>query len=269
MMSGSGGRQPQIQGEQSDADRDAPLDAPLRTAPPSGVRSLPSPEYLPFTVRVVRSEEQLRKAVLVRSAAYTRHVPEFGRLLSRPEHYDREPGALVLLCESKLDGAPVGSLRIQTNHHESLALENSILLPNRFRDCSLAEITRLSVAEGRESRLVTTVLVKASYLLSVALQVEWIVICARRPLDRRYLDLKFEDIFPDAQFVPMPHIGDLPHRILGFEVRTAERRWHESQHHLYDFMARTYHPDIQVLSSLSGAWVNPRLGLRDTVEPLG
>ena len=42
-------------------------------------------ERLPFTIKRVQTEEDMRKAVQVRHAAYARHVPEFARTLVLPE----------------------------------------------------------------------------------------------------------------------------------------------------------------------------------------
>ena len=47
-------------------------------------------ERLPFIVRVVQNEADLRKAVQVRQTAYCRHVPELAELLRAHESYDRE-----------------------------------------------------------------------------------------------------------------------------------------------------------------------------------
>src|SRR3990172_226327 len=50
-------------------------------------------ERLPFTVRVVRSEEALDKAVAIRQAAYARHVPAFAEKLKTPEANDYDQGS--------------------------------------------------------------------------------------------------------------------------------------------------------------------------------
>ena len=42
-------------------------------------------ERLPFRVRIVRSEEDLEKAVSIRHAAYGRHLPAVAALLERAE----------------------------------------------------------------------------------------------------------------------------------------------------------------------------------------
>ena len=86
-------------------------------------------ERLPFTVRAVRNESDLMKAVRIRQTAYGRHLPGLAALLRVPEPYDREDGSVVLLAESKLDGSPLGTMRIQTNRYGKLGLEDSVVLP--------------------------------------------------------------------------------------------------------------------------------------------
>ena len=49
-------------------------------------------ERLPFTVRAVTDEDQLRKAVSIRYHAYGRHVPGLAELLRLPEPKDHEAG---------------------------------------------------------------------------------------------------------------------------------------------------------------------------------
>ena len=48
------------------------------------------------------------------------------------ESCDRDPGTAILLAESKLDGAPLGTMRIQTNEYAPLAVEQSVRLPDSF-----------------------------------------------------------------------------------------------------------------------------------------
>ena len=81
-------------------------------------------ERLPFTIRVVHTQADLCKAVEIRHAAYARHVPLFAKTLAMPESNDAENGFVVLLAESKVDGAPLGTMRIQTNRFKPLNLLN-------------------------------------------------------------------------------------------------------------------------------------------------
>lgn len=203
-------------------------------------------ERLPFTVRVATSEPQLHKAVSVRQRAYGRHVPALGELLREPEEKDYAPGCVVLVAESKLDGEPIGTMRIQTNRHAPLAIEDSVELPEAFAGCSLAEATRLGVAVGRIGRVVKTMLFKALYLYCVEQAIDWVVIGARSPLDRMYEGLLFTDVFQDRRYVPLKHAGNLPHRILALEIDTADARWREARHPMYDLYVNTHHPDIEI-----------------------
>ena len=102
-------------------------------------------ERLPFTIRLVREEQDVRKAVSVRHAAYARHLPALAEKLLMPEATDFEDGVVVLLAESKLDGAPLGTMRIQTNRYKPLSIEQSVELPAWLQDRPLAEADRKSV----------------------------------------------------------------------------------------------------------------------------
>ncbi|TAL52986.1 hypothetical protein [Pandoraea sp.] len=203
-------------------------------------------ERLPFTVRIARSEQDIDKAVAIRHAAYARHVPDLAAGLKEPEAYDFEDGAMILLAESRLDGAPLGSMRIQTNRFRPLGLEQSVQLPERFKGCVLAEATRLGVSPDRVGRLVKTLLFKAFYMHCLDTGIDWMVITARSPLDRQYEALLFQDVFPQQGFIPMKHVGNIPHRVFCHEIDTAKERWAEVEHPLYDLYFRTHHPDIDV-----------------------
>lgn len=213
-------------------------------------------EQLPFTVRQVLNEEDLNKAVHIRYSAYARHLPEFAQQLKSPEPIDREAGVVVLLAESKLDGSPLGTMRIQTNQFKPLCLEQSIDLPDSLKTQSLAEATRLGVTNDRGGRLVTTVLFKAYFQYCQQAGIERMVVTARAPVDRTYDRLMFDDVFPGVGYIPIHHVGNLPHRVMQFNVETAQERWTQAKHPLLDFMCSTHHPDIN-LGGQSQRYVTP------------
>jgi len=218
---------------------------------PSRVHALNAPamteELLPFTVRLVRDEDDLNKAVHIRHSAYARHLPDFAQTLKSAESVDAENGVVVLLAESKLDGSPLGSMRIQTNQYKPLCLEQSIVLPGWLKSRRLAEATRLGVTnEKGGGRLVTAVLGKAFYLYCLQAGMEWMVITGRAPIDRQYERLLFEDVFPGLGFIPLLHVGNLPHRVMSSNVDTAEERWAAAKHPLFNFVYRTHHPDLDI-----------------------
>jgi hypothetical protein len=202
-------------------------------------------ERLPFTVRVVRSEEALHKAVAIRQAAYARHMPVLAERLGAPEPNDHDQGSVVLLAESKLDGSPLGTMRIQTNRFNDLSIEQGVELPAWLRNKRLAEATRLGIDLGRTGRVVKTALFKALYLYCIEANIEWMVVGARSPLDRQYEALLFQDLFP-GQYIPMRHFNNIPHRVLAFDILGARARWEEAGHPLLGFMCYTHHPDIDL-----------------------
>ena len=203
-------------------------------------------EILPFSVRLVRTEADLHQAVRIRQSAYARHLPEFAETLKRPEAADTEPGTVVFLAESKLDGSPLGTMRIQTNEFKPLCLEQSITLPDWLQGRRLAEATRLGVTDGKGGRLVTTVLFKTYYQYCKKIGMDWMVIAGRSPIDRQYSRMLFEDVFEGMGFIPLAHASNLPHRVMQSNVSTAEARWTAAKHPLFDFAFRTYHPDIDL-----------------------
>jgi hypothetical protein len=184
--------------------------------------------------------------VSIRHSAYARHLPEFAQSLKAPETADAEDGVVVLLAESKLDGSALGTMRIQTNQFKPLSLEQSVALPQWLRSRPLAEATRLGVTGDRGGRLVTTTLFKAFFLYCQQTEVEWMVVTGRAPVDRQYDRLLFSDVFPGLGYIPFSHVGNMPHRVMSFNVETAQARWAAAQHPLYDFVFRTHHPDLDL-----------------------
>lgn len=211
-------------------------------------------ERLPFTVRVVRSDADLAKAVEVRHAAYKRHMPDFADSLTKPEAIDSENGVVVLIAESKLDGAPLGTLRIQSNASMPLKVEQTVTLPRWLRDRPLVEVSRLGIVGGSIGRLVKMVLIKGAFRYCELDGIDFAIVAARAPLDRQYDQLLFEDLFPEQGFIPMRHGGNIPHRVLGFEIATGHQRWLDAEHPLLKFFSYTNHPDIDVRTTPESVW---------------
>ncbi|MCC2958564.1 hypothetical protein LK542_23415 [Massilia sp. IC2-477] len=203
-------------------------------------------ERLPFTVRRVETEADLLKAVNIRHAAYARHVPEFARSLALPEAADYEDDSIVLLAESKLDGTPIGSTRIRTNLHRPLGVEESVALPDWLQGRRLVEATRLGIDEGRVGRVVKLALIKACFMYCEDNAIDYSVATGRPPVDRQYEQLLFADVFPGQGAIPLRHVGNLPHRVMAFEIGSFEQRYRDAGHPLVKFFFDTHHPDIDV-----------------------
>jgi len=203
-------------------------------------------ERLPFTVRVVHSAGDLSKAVKIRQAAYARHLPGLAATMHVPELTDFDSDVVVLLAESKLDGSPLGTARIQVNAHKPLSVEQSVTLPDWLQGKRLAEVTRLGIGEGRIGFLVKIALIKACFEYCEKNGIEWAVVAGRAPIDRQYEQLLFQDLFPGQGFIPMRHAGDIPHRVMAFEIASGQARWKAAKHPLLKFFKETRHADIDV-----------------------
>ncbi|VVE45367.1 hypothetical protein PCO31110_04435 [Pandoraea communis] len=224
----------------------------VRTPPPAAARSPVSDlsamreERLPFIVTIAGDEATLRDAAAMRQAAYGRHLPELAATLSEPEASDREPGSIVLVARARLDGAVLGTMRIQTNRYQTLHLEDSAPLPSWLGNAALAEATRLGVVAGPVGRVVKTALFKAFYQYCVLSNIDWMVITARPPLHRQYEALMFVDVFPGQDLIPMAHVGGIGHRVLALDVAQARTRWQAAGHPLFAYMCLTHHPDLRL-----------------------
>lgn len=206
-------------------------------------------EILPFTVKIVQNEEDLEKAIRVRHSAYARHLPALAETLREPEALDRAAGVVVLLAESKLDGSPIGSARLQSNRFQSLAVAQSIELPDWLDGRSIVEVTRLSITEGKAGRLVKSILMKAMYQFWIENNIDYVIATGRAPIDRLYDQLMFTEVFPDQGFIPMQHVGNVPHRVMAVCVETLEQRWKAVNHPLIKLVLHTHHPDINIVDT--------------------
>lgn len=222
---------------------------------------------LPFTVRLARTSDQLEKAVNVRSATYAKRLPQIAAALGSPETEDKYPDSVILLAESKETLAPLGTLRIRTNAHGPTEFERELYLPPRYQGCSIAHVSRLGVVGGKAGAQVKLTLFKALYRYALATQIEWIMATGIPPRDRDYFNLQFEEVFPEKELIALPSSRGIPARLLAFNVRTAEQRWRETDHPLYDFMCIQIHDDIRIFDSVSGAWAIGRMRARADSAP--
>ncbi|MCR5865049.1 MAG: N-acyl amino acid synthase FeeM domain-containing protein [Aquincola tertiaricarbonis] len=203
---------------------------------------------LHFTVRPVADEAELRAACAVRATAYGRRLPNVVSLWCEPDELDRQPGVIVFAAFSKATGEAIGTVRLATNHQRPLQIEGSAALPAAYLGTRNAEITRLAILPGQDDPAIKLALMKAVYQAALARSVEWMVIGARLPsLVRGYQRLGFTDALPRGEMVPLAHAGNLPHRVLAFNVRTARADWQAAQHPFYGFMIEQQHPDITPL----------------------
>ena len=169
---------------------------------------------------------------------------------------------MVLLATGKTDGVPLGTMRIHTNTGKLVEFERELELPEKYLGRTIAHVTRLAVSNGSLSGLVKLGLFKALHRYCLALQIDWMMVAGKPPIDRQYVRLGFDDVFGKDVLVSITSSGGIPVRVMAFELATAEQRWREGRHPLYDFMVQEYHPDIEIFQSVSSMWAQPRRARR-------
>ncbi len=168
-----------------------------------------------------------------------------GNALREPEADDHRADVLILLAERKLDGRPLGSMRLQTNLHQPLRVEGELELPDVYRNRRLVEAMRLGVVNGNSGRLVNAALLKAAYEICHACRIDYSIAAGRRSVGEIYRWMLFDDVLSGGT-VPLSYANNLPHGIFAMPIRDFDRRWRAAHHSLYDFFARTVHPDIDI-----------------------
>ncbi len=153
---------------------------------------------------------------------------------------------LLLLAERKLDKRVLGSMRLQPNVRRPLRIESVTRLPKPYDGCRLIEFMRLGIENGISGQMVMAALAKASYEICHATRMDFIVAVGRRTTSAIYRSMLFDDVLDGGT----PSLSRMQ-----ATCRTASTAFRLSRpivagakgnHSLYDFMARTEHPDIDV-----------------------
>ena len=210
-------------------------------------------ESLSFSLRPVANCEDLLRACKVRAQAYGHKDPAYLRSMLHPDAIDASPSTTVFICEDKVTGQAVGTMRIQTTTRgqEQLEIEKYVVAPPEMELHGRGEITRLASPVGADP-FVRLALWKAGYLFCMASQVRWLMMGVRKPsLLRAYEKMGAIDIYDDRRAIPLAYAGNLPHRILALDIGACDQRWRQENHPLLHFMVGTVHPDISVLPSVN------------------
>ncbi|MCR2747659.1 N-acyl amino acid synthase FeeM domain-containing protein [Limnobacter parvus] len=201
-------------------------------------------QLLPFWIAKAESDHELELAARARQVAYGKHLPQLGDKLATPDEDDVDQDSAVLLAYSKLDGSCIGTVRIQIANQRALRLEDSFRLPSALRQGRIAEISRLAIPSRSNGLTLRLMLIKAAYWYSRAHRVDRCFLCVRYPVDRQYRRFDLDDVMRNDGFVPMQHIGMIPHRILWFDVFNIEARWLLSANPLHSVYFSNSHPDL-------------------------
>ena len=201
--------------------------------------------YLPFTIEIVSSKKDLANAIELRAAAYSRHnAPALDRVRNgEPE--DERDDVVLLIARSKLDGGIVGTMRLDPNLNSPLHIESVITVPEPYSRSRCVEFMRLGVRNGTSGRLVSAALAKAGYEICVAMNVDYIFLCSRSPVDTLYRGYRFDDLL-NGRKLELHYAPGAPHFVLCLPVAEAEDRWRQHSESVYRFFVETEHPDIRI-----------------------
>jgi len=202
-------------------------------------------EILPFTVQIA-TESQMDGVFALRANAYGKYLPELGAKLRQAEAADSQTGCEVLVATSKIDGSVLGTMRTHANMAAPLPLQYSLELPPPYAGQRMVESTRLCVKGDPASSLVRTALFKAFHSYCIAQGVDWMLATGRRPVDRLYDGLLFNDVGAAGMFYPMTFTGGVPHRVMALAPSQVQTRWTAASHPLTEFFFERHHPDIDL-----------------------
>lgn len=205
----------------------------------------------PYTVRIVRKPDQLQLAVEVRYQAYSEKLQALAAKVRQPGPLDFSHGPVVLLAENRLTGEAVGTLRLNTGASFLSLLEDIKLPPNIVKERT-AFVSRMAVTGTvQERQLVRNLMQKAVFQLCIAKQLNRILLLAVEPRERLFYRCGFSDVFEDGGSRHPAFLDGFPVKALFADTYSMERVWRGEKHPLYDFLFRTFHPEIEVFSSLS------------------
>src|SRR3954454_25086585 len=80
--------------------------------------------FLPFTVKLVATKDDLSRAVALRASAYLRHNAPAADRVRYGEEDDERDDVMLLVARSKLDAGVVGTMRLNPNFSVPMHLES-------------------------------------------------------------------------------------------------------------------------------------------------
>jgi hypothetical protein len=134
-------------------------------------------------------------------------------------------------------------MRLEPNFTGPLRVEGETRLPERFRNKRLVETTRLGVDNGIAGTLVMAALVKASFEICSACDIDYGIAVGRRSMGEMFRSLCFDVIEGPVR---MSYSARTLFWVFAIPTLEWEARLRERHHFYFDFMARTDHPDIDI-----------------------
>ena len=205
----------------------------------------------PYRIRIVRTPAQLDRAVQVRVNAYSQKLQSLADKVRKPGALDFEHDPTVLIAENIDTGNAIGTLRLNTGP-DVLDLMSDIQLPIEVTSNRTAFVSRMAIVGSvREKIAVRNLIQKAVFQICVAKQVPKVLLLAVSPRERLFFPWGFEDVFADGKPRHPDFMDKFPVRALVSETYALERKWRATKSPLHEYVFGTFHPEIEVFSSLS------------------
>jgi hypothetical protein len=166
-----------------------------------------------------------------------------GEALRTAEKEDLRSDVLLLIAERKLDGRPIGTMRLEPNFNGPLRIERETTLPGLYRRSRLIETTRLGVGDGSTGSMVMAALVKAAFEICRACDVGYAIAVGRRSMAEMFRSMCFDAVEGPVR---ISYAKNVPLWIFAIPILEWESRLRAKGHFYFDFMARTEHPDIAI-----------------------
>jgi hypothetical protein len=171
-------------------------------------------------------------------------APPLGRLPFVVRLVAKQADSAFFRAEGKLDGAMLGSLRIQSNQFQALPLEKKITLPDWLKTRPLGEAIQLDATPDPLGRLVALALFKTGFHYCQNLGIHYLLVTAKPPIDRLYERMLLEDVFARDDYFALFGSPHLSQRAMYCNLKTTKEQWAAVQHPFFDFMFRTHHADL-------------------------
>lgn len=205
-------------------------------------------QKLPFTVSIA-SEKDFPSIAKLRSDGYGRRSAALGAQLARSEPADEPiPGREILVAQSKLDGALIGTMRLHVGLFEPTSVEKAIELPANLAGQRIMDAARFCCTGGAVCR---AAIFKAALLYAKRHHVDQFLLATLERIEPLYLSAGFAPLFDDGRLHPIPMAENLPHRILRINMPTLRADMEIRRPAMVDFLFSTDHgSDIDLSAAL-------------------
>jgi hypothetical protein len=216
-------------------------------------------ESLPFSVRIARTESDVIRVREFREAEYRHRHPILAEKILAEQvksRLDEQRGTITVFAECLTTKAILGTVRFSSNLYRPFDFEFDDQFPAFLSGKPLAYFSRFAVAKTEYSKAVRALLIKSTLLLCQAKQINQAVVSVVRPFDRLYTKLGYEKL--EIDHPEKVHDISFPVYLMGIDIATFQKKLEAVDQSLCDAIFQTYHPDLEIFSSVSSEYAAPR-----------